>query len=103
MTPTIANTIAASGEVYPMEPVFQERPRFAIPPSTDVKTLQAELDIALSMLVRERGVVKELAAALQGLMDEYDAASRSDNGPGWDAEAQAQMIAARAALSRVPQ
>lgn len=92
-----------------------EKPRFAIPPSTDVKTLQAELDIALSMLVRERGVVKELAAALRGYLDYHTKPAGVNAATIIDKPSFANLMAeiekkgeglaeaARAALSRVPQ
>ena len=110
MNPFIANTIAASGEVYPMEPVFQDRSSFAIPPSTDVKTLRRELALAYEGLARERGVTKEQG----GLINELERALRDvigwvpgreywhTDGPG-DAVLTARAVLARAALKKVPQ
>jgi hypothetical protein len=42
-----------------------QRPHFAIPPSNDIATLRQELALAYEGLERERGIAKELAAALK--------------------------------------
>lgn len=48
----------------PLVPMDQA-PKFAMPPSNNVDTLQRQLSIAFDMVVRERTVNKELAAVLK--------------------------------------
>lgn len=96
-TARIARVIADSGEVYPMGPLFQESLYFAITPSADVKTLQRELALAYEGLAQERGITKELAAALR------DCLAYLENDVPLPNYADAEKASARAALSKVPQ
>lgn len=75
--------------------MIDQAPKFAIPPSSDVATLQRELSFAFEMLVRARELTKELSEALGGLMDLECRGRIMPTGKEWDA--------ARAALMKVPQ
>lgn len=56
-------------------------PHFAIPPSNDVSTLQQELALAYEGFARERGITKELAAAMNGVGEMLSEAHEH-----WDAD-----------------
>lgn len=91
-----ADEVEASGEAEK-----HAVPHFAIPPSTDVATLQRELSIAYDQIVREREVVHELANALSPILDAY---TRMLHFKAFTEEAIAVMprvVDARAALAKV--
>lgn len=82
--------------------------RFAIPPSSDVATLQRELNDAYEGFTRERGITKELAAqrdellvALKDLLAVYQAMG-NPRGPK-EIIAEAAITKATTALSKVQQ
>lgn len=62
----------------PLTPMDQA-PKFAIPPSSDVATLQRELSIAFDAVVRERMKVKEQELALDAARDFLQAQNDLDN------------------------
>lgn len=107
MTPAnthIARVLADTNEVFPMEPVFQERseqPRFAMPPSNNVETLQRQLNIAFDMVVYERQARK----AQDELLVEFVDALRLlwEASQGLSDEEIAARINARNLLAKVPQ
>jgi len=98
----------------PLTPMPEES-SFAVPPSTDVKTLRRELALAYEGLARERGVrkeqgerIKEQATALilaeAALADIGDADREPGDDVAWcEARAAQALPAVRAALKKVPQ
>lgn len=77
MTPQAQSVIAASGEVFPMEPVFQAR-RDAAPTFSDqcaaayeIAKLKTELEKAYEGFARERGRAKIVAPTFREFIDAW--------------------------------